>query len=99
MSVGSKEQEIMDFLHPRVFDSVLHSPNASKELKNGVRLTIVRMKQRDAGKMVQYFWSAIKGTPCSIGFAERMRKEGFLRFEEALEEFRTRFDDKFLRRP
>jgi hypothetical protein len=99
MALGSKEQEIMDFLHPRVFDPVLYSAQASKELKSGVRLTIVRMEQRDARKMVQYFWSAIKGTERSIGFAERMRREGFRRFEEALEEFRTRFDDKFLRRP
>ncbi|MBV8889055.1 MAG: hypothetical protein JO267_10205 [Alphaproteobacteria bacterium] len=99
MALGHKEQEVMDFLHSRVFDSVLHSPRASKELKSGVRLTIVRMEQRDARKMVQYFWSAIKGTERSIGFAERMRREGFRRFEEALEEFRTKFDDRFLRRP
>jgi hypothetical protein len=99
MPIGPKEQEIMNFLHPRVFDPVLRSPRATKELKNGVRLTIVRMKQLDARKMVQYFWSAIKGTERSIGFAERMRREGFRRFEEALEEFRTQFDDKFLRCP
>jgi len=47
--------------------------------------------------MVHYYWSAIIGTERSIGFAARMRQEGFTRFEEALEEFRVRFDDAFLR--
>jgi hypothetical protein len=49
--------------------------------------------------MGTYYWSAIIGTERSIGFAAQMRKEGFSRFEEALEEFRIRFDDAFLRRP
>jgi hypothetical protein len=95
--LGRKEQEIMDFLHRRIFDPILDSPQASETLKQGVRYTIMRMEQRDAAGMVQYYWSAIIGTERSIGFAARMRQEGFDRFEEALEEFRVRFDDAFLR--
>ena len=95
--LGPKEQEIMDFLHERVFDSILASPNASAELKQGVRLTIVRMEQRDATGMLDYYWAAMKGTQRSIGFAARMRNEGFERFEEALEDFRSRFDGRWLR--
>jgi hypothetical protein len=57
------------------------------------------MEQRDAAGMIQYYWSAIIGTERSVGFAAQMRKERFSRFEEALEEFRLRFDDAFLRRP
>jgi hypothetical protein len=88
----------MDFLHERVFDPILQSPVASEKLKQGARLTIMRMEQRDAAGMIQYYWSAIIGTERSIGFAALMRGEGFERFEEALEEFRVRFDDNFLRR-
>jgi hypothetical protein len=55
------------------------------------------MTERDAVGMVDYFWAALKGTERSIGFAARMRNEGFERFEEALEDFRIRFDDRFLR--
>ena len=87
----------MGFLHQRIFDTVLQSPSASENLKQGVRLTIMRMEQRDAAGMIQYYWSAIIGTERSIGFAAKMRQEGFDRFEEALEEFRVRFDDRFLR--
>jgi len=93
----TKEQELMNFLYEHVFQPILNSPNASKELKSGVNLTIGRMNQRDAAGMVQYFWSAIIGTERSIGFAQRMRQEGFTRFEEVLEEFRERFNDAWLR--
>jgi hypothetical protein len=96
---GRKEQEIMDFLHERIFDPILQSSAASEKLKQGVRYTIMRMEQHDAAGMMQYYWSAIIGTEKSIGFAALMRREGFERFEEALEEFRVRFDDQFLRRP
>jgi hypothetical protein len=97
--IGQKEQEIMDFLHQRIFDAILQSPAASEKLKQGVRYTIMRMEQRDAAGMIQYYWSAIIGTERSIGFAALMRQEGFDRFEEALEEFRVRFDDQFLLQP
>lgn len=97
--LGRKEQEIMDFLHQRIFDAILQSSGASEILKQGVRYTIMRMEQRDAEGMIQYYWSAIIGTERSIGFTAQMRREGFDRFEEALEEFRIRFDDQFLRQP
>jgi len=93
----SKEQEIMNFLHDRVFDPILNSPIASRELKSGVNLTIARMNQRDAVGMIQYYWSAIIGTEKSTAFARRMRTEGFTRFEETIDEFRDRFSDVWLR--
>ena len=92
----TKEQEILSFLNERVFNPILESPDASNELKQGVRLTIMRMDQRDAEGMIQYYWSAIIGTERSIGFAHRMREEGFTRFEEVLDEFRSRFNDDWL---
>ncbi len=87
----SKEEEIMTFLTKRIFNPILNSPNASEKLKRGCRLTMTRMSQRDAAGMIQYYWSAIIGTERSIGFAAQMKREGFDRFEEVLEEFRIRF--------
>ena len=92
----TKEEEILSFLQQRVFDPILNSSRASNELKQGVRLTIVRMSQRDAVGMIQYYWSAIIGTKRSVGFAHRMRQEGFTRFEEVIDEFRDRFNDEWL---
>lgn len=97
--MGSKEQEIMDFLHSRIFDPILRSPDASDSLRKGIRYTIMRLEQRDAAGMIRYYWSAIVGTDPSIAFAARMRSEGFDRFEEAIDEFRVRFDERWLRRP
>ena len=98
-TLGAKEQKIMDFLHGRIFDPILASPLASEKLKQGVRYTIMRLEERDAAGMIQYYWSAIVGTERSIGFASLMRKEGFERFEEAIDEFRVHFDDRFLKQP
>ena len=93
----TKEDEIMAFLHERVFDPVLQAPDASESVKQGVRLTITRMRQRDAVGMMQYYWSAIVGTERSIDFAARMRDAGHTRFEEVIDDFRSRFTDKWLR--
>ena len=95
----TKEEEILMFLHENVFDAILNSPKASKELKSGVRLTIARLKQRDAAGMVSYFWAAVAGTERSIDFAKRMKGEGFTRFEteEVLEKFREKFS-KYLKK-
>jgi hypothetical protein len=97
--LGAKEQQIMDFLHKRIFDPILASPQATEKLKQGVRFTKMRMEERDATGMIQYYWSAIVGTERSVGFAALMRKEGFGRFEEAIDEFRLLFNDKFLKQP
>jgi hypothetical protein len=96
--LDAKQQQIMGFLHEHIFEPILSSTHASAALKQGIRYTIMRLEQRDAAGMVHYFWSAIIGTERSIGFAAKMRAEGFTRFEEVLEDFRVRFDDRFLRR-
>ncbi|MGN7734386.1 hypothetical protein [Ensifer sp. 22564] len=97
-TLGPKEREVMDYLHERVFDPILTSASASDRLKQGIRYTIMRMQERDAAGMVHYYWAAVKGTDPSINFAALMRSEGFNRFEEVLEDFRERFNDRFLLR-
>ena len=94
-----KQAEIMAFLNENVFEPILGSATASEKLKKGIRYTIMRMNERDAAGCIQYYWSAIVGTDRSIGFAASLRDEGFTRFEdpEVLEQFRVRFDDRWLR--
>jgi hypothetical protein len=91
-----KKTEILNYLHENVFDPILCSQKASGTLKKGVRLTIMRMNKLDFAGIRQYYWSALSGTDRSIRFADEMRAEGFTRFEEILEDFRRRFDDKWL---
>lgn len=94
----TKEDEVMQFLSERVFDPILHSPEASESLKKGVRLTMMRMKQLKATGMLKYYWSSIVGTEHSAGFSAKMRHEGFTRFEDVVDEFRARFTDEWLSR-
>lgn len=93
----TKKQELMVFLHQHVFDPVLNSPTASRNLKSGINITIIRLNQLNAKGIRTYFWSAIIGTERSKNFARHMREEGFTRFEDVLEEFRNRFNDAWLR--
>ena len=92
----TKEDEVMQFLSERVFDPILHSPDASDSLKKGVKLTIIRMKQLKANGMLKYYWGSVAGTEHSAGFSAKMRDEGFTRFEDVIDEFRSRFTDEWL---
>ena len=91
-----KEQELMQYLHEKVFDKILNSPTASSKIKSGINLTIGRMNRLSAEKMVQYFWSAL-ATDNSIRFSKKMKEEGLTRFEDVMEEFRDKFNDQWLR--
>ena len=95
--MGTKEKEIMDYLMNNVFSPILNSDKATNSLKQGVRLTIMRLNERDAVGMLSYYWSAIIGTEKSTKFAKLMKQEGFIRFEELIEEFREKFNDKWLK--
>jgi hypothetical protein len=97
MFVMKKEDEIMTFLHEKVFDPILNSKNHSSKLKQGIRLTVIRMNNLSAKGMISYFWSAIAGTERSINFSDSLKSENATRFEDVLEEFRVKFDDKWLR--
>lgn len=94
----TKEDEIMEFLNQNIFTPILSSTEASENLKRGVRYTIMRLEQRDARGMISYYWSAIVGTEKSTKFARSMKKEGFTRFEEVIDEFREKFSDQWLRK-
>ncbi len=74
----TKEKEIMHFLHENVFDPILNSTEASNSLKQGVRMTITRMNQRNAEGMISYYWSAIIGTERSTQFAGKGKGSSLL---------------------
>ncbi len=96
--MDSKQQEIIIFLNERVFDPILSSLSAPNDIKQGIRLTITRLKnQKDAAGMVKYFWSSIAGKGNAISFSDKLKNAGYDRFEEVLEEFREKFTDNWLR--
>ena len=91
----TKEEELMLFLHEKVFDPILNSKDAPANIKSGVNLTIARMNKLDAEKMIQYFWSAL-ATDNAISFSKRVKAEGLPRFEDVFEDFRDRFNEEWL---
>ena len=46
----TKEEELMNFLHEKVFDPILSSKEAPANIKSGVNLTIGRMNRLSAEK-------------------------------------------------
>lgn len=93
----TKEQELMAFLHEKVFDPILNSKETPANIKSGVNLTIGRMNRLSAEKMVQYFWSAL-ATDNAITFSKKIKSEGLPRFEDIFEEFRDKFNDEWIRK-
>lgn len=93
----TKEQEIMQYLHEKVFDPILNSKTCPAKIKNGVNLTVGRMNRLNAEKMVQYFWSAL-ATENAITFSKHLKAEGLTRFEDIMEDFRDKFNDSWLRK-
>ena len=92
-----KKAEVLAYLNEMVFHPILDSDRASSKLKAGIRMTLARMNDRDAVGIVHFFWAAIEGTDRSIPFASQMRREGFTRFEDIVELFGERFNNKWLR--
>lgn len=92
----TKEQELMSFLHAKVFDPILNSREASQEVKSGVNLTIGRMNRLNAEKMIHYFWSSLV-TENAIIFSKKKKIERLPRFEDIFEEFRDKFNDRWLK--
>ena len=93
----TKGEELMAFLHEKVFESIWDSKKVPANIKSGVNLTIGRMNRLSADKMVQYFWSAL-ATDNAITFSKKMKDEGLPRFEDVFEEFRDRFNEEWLRK-
>lgn len=95
VAVMTKEEQIMDFLHKKVFDPILNCKTASKSVKSGTRTTIMRMEKLSAEKMVQYFCSALVQDN-ALAFSEKLEAEGLPRFEDVKDDFFALFDDAWL---
>lgn len=100
MTEMDKKREFVTYLEENIWSEAerVGRENNNMTLVKGIRLTRIRITQLPtAEKMVHYFWSAIYGTDKSINFSEIMKEYGLTRFEDVLEEVRTRFNDDWLR--
>ena len=100
MTEMDKKREFVTYLEENIWSEAerVGRENNNMTLVKGIRLTRIRITQLPtAEKMVHYFWSAIYGRDKSINFSEIMKEYGLTRFEDVVEEVRTRFNDDWLR--
>lgn len=90
----TKEEEILNFLELRMFVPILKSHAASDRLKKATRGLRLRLKQRNAQEMVQYFWNNVVDTQAKHATYGRMLyNEKIPDFEEVVNDFRVRFKE------
>ena len=90
----TKEQEILDFLEVNLFNPILQSPSTGERFKVATRGLRLRMKQRDAQGMIQYFWNTVVSTnEKHANYGRMLKNEVFTEFEEVINNFRVRFKE------
>lgn len=90
----TKEQEILSFLEEKMFRPILNSPASSERFKTATRGLHLRMKQRDAQGMIQYFWSTVVDSRAKhASYGRIIQNEKFPEFEDVVNEFRLRFKE------
>lgn len=93
----TKEREILSFLYNNFFGKVLSSEKTTNELKKNIQDTMLALNDRSAEGMIRYFWSNIGGEESKKVLTKRLEDEGFLEFEQVIEEFKKHFHDEWLR--
>lgn len=90
----TKEDEILSFLEGRMFVPILNSPNTSDRLKKATRGLRLRLKQRNAQEMIQYFWNNVVDTQAKHAtYGRILYNERFSDFEEVINDFRLKFKE------
>jgi len=90
----TKEQEILSFLEEKMFTPICNSPASSERFKTATRGLRVRMKQRDAQGMIQYFWNTVVDAKAKhANYGRILQNENFPQFEDVVNEFRLRFKE------
>lgn len=90
----TKEQEILDFLEDKMFTPIFNSSSTSERFKKATRGLRLRMTQRDAQGMIQYFWSTVADAKAKhANYGRMLQNEGFSEFEAVVNEFRVRFKE------
>ena len=90
----TKEDEILNFLEVRMFVPILNSAKTSDRLKKATRGLRLRLKQRNAQEMIQYFWNNVVDTQAKHATYGRMLyNERFSELEEVVNDFRLKFKE------
>lgn len=90
----TKEDEILDFLETRMFMPILNSSVTSERFKKATRGLRIRLKQRDAQEMIQYFWNTVVDANAKhANYGRMLQNEKFSDFDEFVNDFRVKFKE------
>jgi hypothetical protein len=90
----TKEDEILNFLETRMFMPILNSPVTSERFKKATRGLRIRLKQRDAQEMIQYFWNTVVDANAKhANYGRMLQNEKFSDFDEFVNDFRVKFKE------
>ena len=99
MTEAQKCKEIMNYFDEKIFNPALDfaKRNHNNTIYRGINITRARMYRLSSEKKIQFFWSAIVGTDKSIRFSDILKDNGITRFEDIIEEVRTKFNNDYLK--
>lgn len=90
----TKEEEILDFLEARMFTPILNSPTTSDRFKKATRGLRLRIKQRNAQEMIQYFWNTVADAhEKHANYGRMLQNERISNLEEIINDFRVKFKE------
>ncbi|MEA4902082.1 hypothetical protein [Desulfitobacterium sp.] len=90
----TKEDEILEFLEVRMFKPILNSSTTSERFKGATRGLKIRLKQRDAQGMIEYFWrNVVDATAKHANYGRMLQNEKIADFENVVDDFRVRFKE------
>lgn len=90
----TKEQEVLDFLEARMFSPIQNSPTISDRFKKATRGLRLRLEQRDAQEMIQYFWNTVVDANAKhANYGRMLQNERIPYFEEVVNDFRIKFKE------
>ena len=94
----NKKEEVMNYLYDKIFCNVINSKTASKKAKSIVNKSIMCLKELPLESMILYVWNAVYEEDNNGNKANSiLKKEGFVTFQDIIEEFKEKFNDDFIK--
>lgn len=87
----NKKQEIINYLDSNLFMPIMHSPNASQQLKHDFMHTKTLLNQFSAEGVINYVWNMLGNHEVEALLSNRLMEEGFYNYNQVLNEFKHEF--------
>jgi len=96
VAMDAREQ-ILDYAKAKVLCPIIYSASSTDDLKASMKRTIERMERMDALECIRFIRGLVvseESRPNDV--SERIKKAGFMRFEDCIDEFRQKYSLNWL---